>query len=387
MGESVVYVDDDSDTVHAKDPQVLRNLMEQEANNSAKWLKDNRLCVAGEKNKFMIIGTKQLRASKLTDEAKIVVDNKEIAETCSEKLLGVVINNELTWKNHLYGDKENDGLVQQLSKRIGMLKKISRYMSREKLKYFSSGIFYSKLSYCLPVFGNVLGLEEYKEDNSRYQSFTQKDNNSLQVLQNKLNRMILNADKHTPTQKLLEDTNTMSIQQMIVYQTALMSYKIVKSGKPDYLANQLVPRGDGMHLRGGMGSIHPCSKKLSISKEGFLYRGSCIMNKLDENLRNEPKLEKFKTGAKQWVKKNIKIKPSSKHPQLLHRNGAQPQPMPAPKPNPNDIRRFLTQQNQPHDPRPPPLPTQVPAQTLTQRSILRYLLPRPATTRNPENNE
>ena len=164
----------------------------------------------------------------MTDEAKIVVDNKEITETCSEKLLGVVINNELTWKNHLYGDKENDGLVQQLSKRIGMLKKISRYMSREKLKYFSSGIFYSKLSYCLPVFGNVLGLEEYKEDNSRYQSFTQKDNNSLQVLQNKLNRMILNADKHTPTQKLLEDTNTMSIQQMIAYQTALMSYKIVK---------------------------------------------------------------------------------------------------------------------------------------------------------------
>ena len=36
VGESVVYVDDDSVTVHAKDPQVLRNLMEQEANNSAK---------------------------------------------------------------------------------------------------------------------------------------------------------------------------------------------------------------------------------------------------------------------------------------------------------------------------------------------------------------
>ena len=156
MGESIFYVDDDSDTVQANDQVVLRDLMEQEANNSTLWLRDNRLCVAGEKSKFMVFGTRKLRASKVTNEAKIVVDGKEITETKSEKLLGVVINNELTWKNHLYGDNENDGLVQQLVKRIGMLKKLSTYTNKENIKYFADGLFYSKLSYCLPVFGNVL---------------------------------------------------------------------------------------------------------------------------------------------------------------------------------------------------------------------------------------
>ena len=34
-GESVVYVDDDSDVVHNKDPEALRNLIETEASNSA----------------------------------------------------------------------------------------------------------------------------------------------------------------------------------------------------------------------------------------------------------------------------------------------------------------------------------------------------------------
>ena len=33
-GEAIVYVDDDSDIVHASDPQVLTQLIEQEANNS-----------------------------------------------------------------------------------------------------------------------------------------------------------------------------------------------------------------------------------------------------------------------------------------------------------------------------------------------------------------
>ena len=85
---------------------------------------DNSLCVAGAKSKLMIIGTKQLRASKITEKAKIVIDGREVVETDSDKLLGVIINNELTWKNHLYGDRDNDGLMTQLSRRIGMMKKI-----------------------------------------------------------------------------------------------------------------------------------------------------------------------------------------------------------------------------------------------------------------------
>ena len=161
-GEAVVYVDDDSDSVHAEDPVTLNNLIQQEAGNSARWLKDNRLCVAGEKSKLLILGTSKLRKSKLTNIMSIQVDDKEIFETESEKLLGIVINNSLTWKNHLYGDSENDGLIPQLAKRIGILKKLSKRMSKSRLAQFAFGIFYSKLSYCLPVFRNVFSLEKYK---------------------------------------------------------------------------------------------------------------------------------------------------------------------------------------------------------------------------------
>ena len=103
---------------------------------------------------------------------KISIDGNDVMESSSEKLLGLVINNTLTWKNHMYGDEENIGLVSQLKKRLGILSKLSKFMSKEKLRYFSAGIFYSKLSYCLPIFGNVFGLETYKEENRRYYSFT-----------------------------------------------------------------------------------------------------------------------------------------------------------------------------------------------------------------------
>ena len=201
MGESIVYVDDDSDTVSSADPVQLKSLINVEAGNSASWLTDNRLCVAGEKSKLLVIGTRQLRNQKLVqnEKMKINVAGKEVIETDSEQLLGVVINNELTWKNHFYGDDEHEGLVPQLSQRLGILKKLSTKMSRKRLQLFASGLFYSKLSYCLPVFGNVFGLHKYKEENSRYSSFTISDNNKLQVLQNKMNRLLTGAHRYTST--------------------------------------------------------------------------------------------------------------------------------------------------------------------------------------------
>ena len=102
--------------------------MQKEVNNSVSWLQDNRLCVAGDKSKFMIIGTSQLRASKLNEALAIQVDGKEVIESESEKLLGVVVNNKLTSQHHLHGDEENSGLIPQLKQRVGTLKRLLKYM-------------------------------------------------------------------------------------------------------------------------------------------------------------------------------------------------------------------------------------------------------------------
>ena len=331
-GDSIVYVDDDSDIVHHKDPATLRTLIEREARNSASWLRDNRLCVAADKSKLLICGTKQLKASKEPIEMKIEVEGETIEESEGEKLLGVVLNNQLTWKNHLYGDKCNQGLIPQLSARIGIMKLLGKFMTREKLQYFANGIFYSKLSYCLAVFGNVFNLDKFKEKNSRYTSFTKTDNNRLQVLQNKLNRLLVNADYKTPTSDLLAATGSLSIQQLIAYHTAVMAYKITQSKKPQKLnINKSV-----QDLRGRSDLMQHPRYKLSLSREAFIYRAANILNMMSFNLRNEANLETFKLKAKLWVKENIAIKPI-KETNLIQRNPG--------RPNANQHQPNLIQQN------------------------------------------
>ena len=159
------------------------------------------------------------------------------------------------------------------------------------------------------MFGNVFGMDRYKEENSRYSSFTVRDNNNLQVLQNKLNRLILDAEYNTPTEVLFNQSDSLSIQQMIAYQTAVTSFKIIQSKKPTYIADKLNEKSRSMHLRGREGGIHQPGYSLSISREGFIYRSASLFNMLDENLRNEEKLEKFKAGMRSLMKENILTKP------------------------------------------------------------------------------
>ena len=140
--ESVIFVDDDTDSVRAKKPEELVEKLQREVDNSVNWLKDNRLCVAGDKSKILIVSTKQLRRARLRNKLAIVVDQDIIEETTSEKLLGVVVNNTLTWKEHLYGDNENEGLITQLKKRVGTLKRLAKYMNKSRLSMLSEGIFY-----------------------------------------------------------------------------------------------------------------------------------------------------------------------------------------------------------------------------------------------------
>ena len=203
------------------------------------------------------------------------------------------------------------------------MKLLSKFMTREKLQYFANGIFYSKLTYCLAVFGNVFNLDKFKEKDSRHTSFTKNDNHRLQVLQNRLNRLLVNADYKTPTAELLTATGSLSIQQLIAYQTAVMAYKISQSKKPHYLHQKLITNKSVHDLRGRSDPLQQPGYKLSLSREAFLYRASSILNMMSVNLRNETKLETFKAKAKEWVKKNIAIKPI-KETNLIQRNPRRP---------------------------------------------------------------
>ena len=185
-------------------------------------------------------------------------------------------------------------------------------------------------------------METYKEENRRFFSFTIKDNNTLQVLQNKLNKILLDAEYNTPTEDLLNQTDSLSIHQMIAYHTAESTYKIVQSGKPSYIAAKMQVRKGNQNNRQGAGTVSQPGYTLNMAREGFIYRGATIFNKLDESLRKEPKLQRFKNCVRYWVKSNIPVRPKQLFSSISAGNEAiqPPPPPPHPQPRQNTISRY-----------------------------------------------
>jgi len=97
---------------------------------------------------LLIIGTRPLRNIKgLSGDSSIFDDGQLVKVTQSEKLLRVVINNTLTWKEHLYGEKwrennKSSGLIPQLTQCRGLLKKIGKLALKQKLRTLAGGLFF-----------------------------------------------------------------------------------------------------------------------------------------------------------------------------------------------------------------------------------------------------
>jgi hypothetical protein len=80
------------------------------------WFKANRLSVNLKKTNFVIFGS-QAKIKKVK-KCEIFLDNIKLLRTETAKFLGVVIDENLSWKNHIYYIKG------KIAKNVGIIKRL-----------------------------------------------------------------------------------------------------------------------------------------------------------------------------------------------------------------------------------------------------------------------
>ena len=162
------------------------------------------------------------------------------------------------------------------------------------------------------LFANVWGIHSMDDKERRFSTITKEDMRKLQVLQNKVLRMKSNTkDLNTPTTELLACTGDLSVQQLGAFHTVLCIFKIIRSGKPRYLAEKLQLR-QAVH-----GQIFPhrqintiqVHRVLTLSRSGFLYRGAQLWNHLPPEMRKESRLQVFKSQLRRWIISTVPARP------------------------------------------------------------------------------
>ena len=135
---------------------------------------------------------------------------------------------------------------------------------------------------------------------------------SLQIIQNKVARVVTKKPWSTPTSILLSQCGWLCVRQLAMYHTVLLVYKVLKqTGSPRYISSMFSTEYRRMTRQALQGMIkHNQSTKVprtEIAASSFRHRAVHDYNLLPVNVKDSGNLNQFKTSAKKWIMENIPI--------------------------------------------------------------------------------
>ena len=313
-GQCVCFVDDETEQVSDAHPVTLQTKLQHRIDNATNWLADNMMIISPEKSKLIVSMTRELRAARHPNiNISININGTVIPATPSEKLLGITISQDMTWGPYLWGEtwrNENNhkGLIPALLQRLALLRHLTPYSSKTKMRSFVPALLTSKIRYALPLYGSVWGLGGYNDQEPQKSSFTKYDISRIQSIQRKAAIMTLptNPDLQClPTADILQQVKWQSIHQMIATSTLMLMIRILRYGKPETFAASFTDTGSS---RTRSNKITPPRSKLNISLEGFLNQSIRLFNMLPSHISDDVTQTNIKQLITRWVTENMAIK-------------------------------------------------------------------------------
>ena len=173
-----------------------------------------------------------------------------------------------------------------------------------------SGIFQSKLIYCITVWGRVWNIPgSLDEQNRLSSSLTKEDVRKLQVLQNKCLRLITKCDYRTPTATLIDKTNMLSVHQLTAHLSLAQVFNISQTKLPAYHYERLFPSERPPTISAASLPVQRAEFRLSQARSSFFYQSSRLWTALPQQIRQSTNKYQFKKKSKVWVKENIPVRP------------------------------------------------------------------------------
>ena len=152
---SITLYADDSNPYHvAENVNLISENLHNDLLNVEEWIRKNRLVLNVEKTKSILIGGRQ--RIKVAKPLNLSMKNKSITQYSCVKLLGVQMDEALSWKPHC------DGLLKDCSKALGLLYRFSKYIPKTALRSIADALILSKLNYCCTVWGSALNREFFR---------------------------------------------------------------------------------------------------------------------------------------------------------------------------------------------------------------------------------
>ena len=114
----MLFADDTNLFISGKNINHLEQTTNTESDSIILWLEANKLSLNIKKTKFMLFpGFKKIKPS-----TNLKIEGESISETVKSKFLGVIIDNKLSWKDHIAY------ILGKIARGIGIILKARKYL-------------------------------------------------------------------------------------------------------------------------------------------------------------------------------------------------------------------------------------------------------------------
>jgi histone H3/H4 len=268
-----LYADDVTLYIDYNDQQAAKIIIEEDLAKIMKWAKDWYMSFNPDK-------TEQLHFSRKRNHIPIEIkmENKQISIVKSHKHLGVIIQQDGKWSEHL------DSISAKAYRRLDILRSLSKQLDKLSLQKLYLSFIRPILEFSSPVWGN---LNRHEEE-------------MLEEIQRSAIRVVTGAKRGTSHEPLYAEVGWPTLEERRKYQMLVMIFKMINNLAPPTLT-ELLPdtKADRnpYHIRAGNDLDTPRART-SAYADSFLPYACTEWNNLPDDIRNIPSLEEFSETIK-----------------------------------------------------------------------------------------
>ena len=204
----ILYADDANIIVTGFTIEEVYQKINDLTENLLKWVNTNGLSLNLKKTKYMIFTRKRTFT-----EQEVRIDNVVIERKVMERFLGVVIDENLSWANHITTIKT------KMARYLGIMYKIRKYIpSKTRMQIFHSFV-QSHLNYCTLVWGFAA--------KSHLDSVFRKQKSGIRaVMEGFVNFKFRDGIIPTHTKSTFNEMNVLTVQNVVVKNALIFMHKI-----------------------------------------------------------------------------------------------------------------------------------------------------------------
>ena len=243
-----------------------------------KWFSANLLTLNTEKS-FFCIFRKRNKAMNVPE--KIVFNDKSITRAKNIRYLGITLDEYLDWNEHI------SLLCKSLKTFFNVFYNIRDYLFPENCRTIYYAMVYSKIRYGLCVYG-----------------FTKDENlNKVQVLQNKLLKVLTANEMRYSTNKLHNDLHILKVKDIHHQEITSFVQRYLNDELPDIFEGYFRKFSEvhQYNTRGREKSLMLPPYKSDVGKNTVKYRGSSAWNEISSEMKSIMIPKSFRRAIKEDI--------------------------------------------------------------------------------------